>query len=192
MLRRSEFIIDERPIRIGRQRYAETISWEDWLEKHPRLRENWLFSVIELLLKNNDWAGAFLLVNTYISTCKQSEGTRIYNRTPFDESCHVRVVKRWFWSRVEEYGFALPEEEIPYEDRTIDSRREINRKAAEDYPFVGGKPKRRYSETSDFFKEVEADRRLQGKPPLPITDPKPRSGKSRGIPKGGWPRKEIK
>lgn len=184
MLRRSEFILDTRPIRRFRQRYAEIIEWEDWREKNSRMRENWLFSVIELLLKNNDWAGAFLLVNTYISTCKQSEGTRAYNRTPFDESPHMRVVKQWFWSLVEEYGFALLEE-TPYEDQTVSNRREINRKAAEDYPFVGGKPKRRYSETSDFFKEVEADRRLQGKPPLPVRDPKPLR-----VTWGGSPRKE--
>lgn len=120
-------------------------------------------SIIELLLKNQDWAGAFLLIQTYISTCKQGEGNRFYNQTPFSESVHVRVIRNWFWDLVEEYGFAMPEEEIPYEEERLTTRRSIDRKVVEDYPFVGGKPKRRYSEAAEFFQQVAADRGLHTK-----------------------------
>lgn len=172
MLRKSDWLIDPRPIKSFRTHGIEEIPWEEWLENHRRGKELWLFAIIELLMKNNDWAGAYLLVQTHISTCKQAEGTGFHNRTPFDESAHIRAVRRWFWSMVEEYGFVLPEEEIPYEKQNIDSRRSVDHAAAKAYPFVGGKPKRRYSEAVDFFEQVEADRKLNRKMYRPPDTPR--------------------
>jgi hypothetical protein len=124
-------------------------------------------SIIELLLKNQDWAGAYLLMQTYVSTCKSTEGTKHVNRTPFDESVHIRAVRHWFWSLVEEYGFAMPEEETPYEQESLTVRRSLERSAAEQYPFVGGKPKRRYSEAVEFFEAVAEERSKGDRPPNP-------------------------
>jgi len=164
MLRKSDWILDVRPIKERINYGPRTVTtWDEWLRKHPSAKEQWLMSIIELLLKHQDWAGAYLLIQTYITTCKQTESNRYYNRTPFDESVHIRAVRHWFWSLVEDYGFALPEEEVPYDEQNIGSRRSVEKKAAESYPFVGGKPKRRYSESLEFFQQVEADRKLNTK-----------------------------
>lgn len=159
MLRKSEWILDRRPIHTKRGAYSPTIPWEAWTKAYCTARENWLMSIIETLLKNNDWAGSFLLIQTYVSAMKQAEGTKFWNRTPFDESARVRAMKHWFWSLCEEYGFTSPEEEVPYSDLDLGSRRSVEAVAAEQYPFVGGKPKRRYSETAEFFSGLEEDRK---------------------------------
>lgn len=162
MLKRSDWILDTRPIVIGQKGNRAAVSWEDRLKRRPNLKETWLRSIIELLLKNQDWAGAYLLIRIHVTTCKKSEGTRTYNRTPFDESGHVRALKLWFWSKCEEYGFSL-EEDTPYDEQTLDDRRILEKQAKKDYPFVGGRPRRQHSESVEFFQQVAADRELHTK-----------------------------
>lgn len=169
MLRCSDWIVDKRALKPRADIRAER-TWEQWLKDHPNAKEKWLMSIIDLLLRNQDWAGSYLLIQTYIAACKQGEGPGYYNQSPFDESVHVRAVRHWFWSRVEKYGFALPEEEVPYEQEDLDTRRIITVRAEDTFPFVGGKPKRRYSEAVEFFDRVYEDRELHNKacrPPDP-------------------------
>jgi hypothetical protein len=163
MLRRSDWIQDKRPM-YGTRGIQVDKSWQEWVQAHYRLREDILMGVVDFLLKNQDWSGAYLIVRTYIATIKQKEGvTKGYNRGPGLESPHVRAVRLWFWSLVEKHGFAYddPEEETKldaYTDPPLVRRRKLEQEAAEVYPFVGGKPQRRYSEGVEFFQQLAEER----------------------------------
>lgn len=187
MLRKSDWIIDTRPMGLGRWGKLGILTWEEWCCRYAKEKEQWLMSIIDTLLKNQDWAGSYLLVKTYINALKQREGVKgTYNRTPYNESPNVRAIRHWFWSMVEEHGFMLPEEDITYGEQDIEGRRTEDQKAAAAYPFVGGKPKRRYSESAEFFQQVEQDRNKERRPPLDAPR-KTASGKTVGRPRKSYP-----
>jgi hypothetical protein len=168
MLKKSEWVNDLRPLRPYPNMPEKT--WQEWIDCHYKPREHWLMSIIDYLIKNQDWAGGYLLIRAYIATCKQKEGIKHYNQAPWDESPHIRAVRLWFFSIVEKYNFAMEEEkapDVPYdeEDNTLARRRKLENKAAEVYPFVGGIPKRRYSESVEFFEQVASDREYIRKKP---------------------------
>ena len=160
MLRRNDWIQDPRPIKWGSK--PET-SWQQWVDKHHKPKEHWFMGIVDFLLKHQDWSGAYLLMRTYIASCKQSEGVRLYNKNPVDESPHVRSLRLWFWELVEKHRFAAEEPEkewLPYDDddTELTKRRKIEQTNAQAYPFVGGRPKRRYTETVEFFQQLAQER----------------------------------
>lgn len=160
MLKKSDWIVDKRRLRHKMGKPVMYNTWQEWLEHHYKPKEHNLMDIVDFLLKNQDWAGGYLIIRKYISACKITERVFVYNHTPDDESPHIRVLRYWFWEMVEKYNFSAPEE-IENEELTapIARRREVERQKAETYPFVGGKPNRTYSDAVAVFQRV-ADERI--------------------------------
>lgn len=164
MLKKTDWIVDPRPLRTTVN--TPIRPWQEWIDDHYRTREHWLMSIIDYLIKNKDWAGGYLLIRAYIATCKQKEGVRPYNTSPVDESPHIRAVRFWFFSIVENHGFAIEEEtaeKTAYEEEDNVLVRRRKTEASEIFPFVGGVPKRRYSESAEFFQQVASEREIPRK-----------------------------
>ena len=151
MLRLKDWIQDPRPVNSRNP----LMTWQEWLGVYNKPRERWFMDVVNFLLYNQDWSGAYLLIRTFIATVKQKEGVGAYNTSPTDESPHVRVLRLWFWSLVEEHKYAAFEMEP--------AKKEKN-KGPVVYPFVGGKPLRRATDATEFFKELVDAPRGREKP----------------------------
>lgn len=160
MLLRSEWIVDKTKIYKAYTRNPVsrvTYTWQEYMARRPRSREIWLFDVIELLLQHRNWSGAYMLIKSFIAARKAHEGNTFWNRTPDFESPRTRATRLWFLALAEKYGYTMSEEdeEAYNASRTEQEIAKSRNKEIEDtFPFVGGKPKRRHSESCEFMKKA--------------------------------------